>query len=99
MPGEPPKPKDERTEAEDRAIVAVEEVVKILSFHVGALGHIPNPNAAYRNRINQQGLFDLIRKLCFVVSPPLKMFNEEAPPEPRVPLIHVCIDCGGPATC
>jgi hypothetical protein len=60
---------------------------------------IPNPNSTYRNRINQHGLFDLIRKLCFLVSPPLKMFNDDEPPQPRVPLVHVCIDCGGPATC
>jgi hypothetical protein len=98
LPGAKSPEVDERTAAEDRAIEAVKQAVQMLSFHLTALVHIPNPTPRYRNRVDQKVLAEMVRRISHCVTPPISSFLEKIGDPERVPLVRMCIDCGGPAT-
>jgi hypothetical protein len=92
---QPKEAPDERTMAEERMIAAVREAVELLSFHLTALSHIPNPSYNYRNRVHQQALVDLVIRLASTVTPRVQTsFSLDIDLPPRVALTKVCVDCG-----
>lgn len=98
LPGAPTPEICAREQAEERAVEAVKEAIASLSFHVTALSQIPNPAHKFRNRLQQQWLFDAVRKLSMVTIPPLPTpFSDDFVPRPRVAMQRTCVDCGGPA--
>lgn len=97
LPGEVEKGPDERTLAEDRALEGFKKAIEIMEFHLIELTHIPNPCFNYKNRVNQKHMVDLVSQMarCLKLN---TQFSEGTPKLPPIPLKHICLNCGGPAT-